>query len=152
MRRRELLACTASGFGGIATLGGCVAERAPIRRFAGESECDEHSLECRDQRCASDEEDEATIRFTDEGVTVEGLIRTPTPCHELELEPVVPDSDCDTLEVWIEVGRQEETICVQCLGVVEYEARLDLDGHQPDRVEVVYDRSDETVDVAAADR
>lgn len=152
MRRRELLARTAGGFGGIATFGNSGIEGAPIRQFTGESERDEQSIERRGQRCASDEDDEATVRFTDEGVVVEGLIRTPTPCHELELESVSCDPDRDALTVLVGVGRQEETICVQCLGVVEYEARIDLDGRSPDRVEVVHERHDETVGVETADR
>ncbi|WP_306058359.1 hypothetical protein [Natronococcus wangiae] len=156
MRRRELLAYAAGGFGGIVAFESGTAGAVPIDRFADESRCDEagvtdRALERRDQRCVGDQRDEATIRFTDDGVIVDGAIRTPTPCHALELEPVWRDANRDVLAVLIGSRRHEGTICAQCLGLVEYEARVDLEDH-PDRVEVVHERRSEAIDVAAADR
>ncbi|MFC4437769.1 MULTISPECIES: hypothetical protein [Natrialbaceae] len=152
MRRRELLVRTAGGFGGIVTFGSGGAGGASISRSPDEPDARDRLIERRDQRCVGDEEDEATIRFADECVVVEGLIRTPTPCHPLELEDASFDPADDALVVRVGVGRPDETICVQCLGIVEYEARIGLDGRSPDRVEVVHERPDETVDVATADR
>lgn len=111
----------------------------------------DHSLERGEQDCAGGgDEDEAAVAFTDETVVVEGAIRTPTPCHELEIESATYDADREVLEVTVAVGEQADGICVQCIGVVEYEARIDLDGRYPGHAEVVHDRGGETVEVESA--
>ncbi|MDG5818157.1 hypothetical protein [Natronococcus sp. A-GB7] len=129
MRRRTLL-------GGLA--GGLVGFAAPEDDATA-------SLERRDQRCASDEDDAATVRIDEGALVLEGLIRTPTPCHALVLESV--SRERDVLEVTIGVG-DPDGFCVQCLGVVEYLFEIELDGREPDCVAVFHERRDETVRVA----
>jgi hypothetical protein len=131
MRRRTLL-------GGLA--GGLVG-------FATPEDDATASLERRDQRCASDEDDAATVRIDEGALVLEGLIRTPTPCHALVLESVSYEDDGDALEVTIGVD-DPDGFCVQCLGVVEYVLEIELDGREPDCVAVFHERRDGTVRVA----
>lgn len=178
MRRRDLLACVAGGFGTLALSRSAIAvegrsadervrdattlvpvepappDRRPVRESARDRD---RSLERRNQRCATDkdEDDEACVRFTDsrENVIVDGAIRTPSPCHELALEPesvesATDDSARDVLEITVAVGRQS-AVCVQCLGVVEYTASIAVGDRRPDRVAVVHERRDETVEVTS---
>lgn len=131
MRRRTLLGGLATGFGA----------------FAAPEDDATASLERRDQRCAGDEDDAATVRVADGALVVEGLIRTPTPCHALVLESVSRERDGDALEVTVGVD-EPDGFCVQCLGVVEYVLEVELDGRRPDCVAVFHERRDETVRVA----
>ncbi|MFU8868629.1 hypothetical protein [Natronococcus sp.] len=129
MRRRTLLGGFATGFG----------------VFVAREDDETASLERRDQRCASDEDDAATVRVDDGTLVVEGLIRTPTPCHGLVLESV--SRERDALEVTVGID-EPDGFCVGCLGVVEYVLEVDLDGRAPDCVAVFHERRDETVRVA----
>lgn len=139
MRRRTLLDGVASG---LAAGGGIVAREDDGR---------EPSLERRDGSCAGDERDAATVRCPGDGLVIEGLIRTPTPCHEIALESVSRPDDCDVLEVAIRVGSQDG-FCVQCLGVVEYRLELPADGRGYERVEVVHVRAEERVRASVGER
>ncbi|WP_293032162.1 hypothetical protein [Natronococcus sp.] len=129
MRRRTLLGGLASGLVGVVA---CEDDAAT-------------SLERRDQRCAGDEDDAATVRVADGALVVERLIRTPTPCHVLVLESV--SRERDALEVTVGVD-EPDGFCVQCLGVVEYVLEIELDDREPDCVAVFHERRDETIRVA----
>ncbi|MDG5760622.1 hypothetical protein QA600_14895 [Natronococcus sp. A-GB1] len=129
MRRRTLLGGLATAFGAF----GAREDDMPA------------SIERREQRCASDEDDAAAARLDGGSLVLEGLIRTPTPCHVLVLESV--SYERDTLEVTIGVD-EPDGFCVQCLGVVEYVLEIELDGREPDCVAVFHERRDETVRVA----
>lgn len=60
-------------------------------------------------------------------VRVHGTIPAPTPCHEAEL--VSAEVDDDTLALTIDVTPDESgESCVECLGEIEYEARIELAG------------------------
>ncbi|ELY54145.1 hypothetical protein C491_20177 [Natronococcus amylolyticus DSM 10524] len=129
MRRRTLLGGLATGFGA----------------FVARDDDATASIERRKQRCASDEDDAATARIDGGTLVLEGLIRTPTPCHVLVLESV--SYERDALEVTVGVD-EPDGFCVQCLGVVEYVLEIEFDGRVPDCVAVFHERRDETVRVA----
>ena len=129
MRRRTLLGGLATGFGAV---------------VAREDDATA-SIERREQRCASDEDDAATARLDGGALVLEGIIRTPTPCHLLVLESV--SYERDALEVTVGVD-EPDGFCVQCLGVVEYVLEIELDDRTPDCVAVFHERRDETVRVA----
>ncbi|AGB39314.1 hypothetical protein [Natronococcus occultus] len=139
MRRRTILHGVASG---IAAGSGVIGREDDDR---------EPSLERRGGRCAGDERNGATVRCPDDGVVIEGLIRTPTPCHEIALESVSRPDDRDVLEVAIRVGSLDG-VCVQCLGVVEYRLELPVDRRENERVEIVHVRAEETVRAPASER
>ncbi|WP_226479606.1 hypothetical protein [Natrinema amylolyticum] len=95
--------------------------------------------------------DRAGVEFTDETVVIEGDIGTPTPCHDLSLAETAYDEDRDLLAVTVAVGDQVADNCVDCLGTVGYEARIDLEGRYPDTVAVRHESRDETRRITAAE-
>jgi hypothetical protein len=158
MRRRSLLAGVVGGLGGAgasAGVGAAATESAcdvtTDKRGDGHAfDVDDCALVRREQRCAgAEDEDDAIVCSTAEGVFVRGLIETPTPCHELALE-LAPseDGDCDALTVVITVDGPGEGFCVQCLGVVEYAVHIALEP-APGRVGVVHARGDELAEVTS---
>lgn len=108
------------------------------------------SLEILEQDCTNRTEGSATIEFADEAVVVSGQIITPTPCHEPSIADAAYDDDRDVLTLIVDSGEQSSEVCADCLGVVDYEARLDLEGRYPDRVEVGHETRDERRQVATA--
>ncbi|MGQ3413201.1 hypothetical protein ACT4ML_13170 [Natrinema sp. LN54] len=95
--------------------------------------------------------DGATVEFADEAVVVDGDIGTPTPCHGLSLADAAYDEGGDVLTVTVAVGEQEADNCTDCLGVVDYEARIDLSGRYPNRVEVHHRSDEEDQQITAAE-
>ncbi|RZV10560.1 hypothetical protein BDK88_1729 [Natrinema hispanicum] len=108
------------------------------------------SLERKAQDCASETDGTATVAFTDEAVVVTGRIPTPTPCYEPSLADVTYDDGRDVLTVVVDSGEQTADSCADCLGIVDYEATIDLDGRYPGRVAVRHETRGERRQVATA--
>lgn len=99
------------------------------------------------------EEDDATIEFLDEHVTVDGAITAPDPCHEAVLDAAEYDETDDELAVTVAVAEgDEDEICQQCIGEVSYGARIAFEGGLPESVVVVHDSKEEQRTVAEAER
>ncbi|ELY64565.1 hypothetical protein [Natrinema versiforme] len=110
------------------------------------------SLEAGEGVCAGrTDRDGATVEFAGEAVIVDGEIGTPTPCHEVSLADATYDERRDVLTVPVAVGEQGAENCIDCLGVVDYEARIDLAGRYPDRVDVTHRNRDEEQRVTVAE-
>ncbi|WP_226042007.1 hypothetical protein [Natrinema sp. DC36] len=110
------------------------------------------SLEVGERECAGGtDEDGATVEFADETVIVDGDITTPTPCHGLSLAETEYDERRGVLAITVAVGEQESDTCTDCLGTVDYEARIDLEGRYPERVEVHHETGDEGQRITAAE-
>lgn len=115
-------------------------------------EVTDSSLEVGEGECAGRTDgDGATVAFTDEAVIVDGEIGTPTPCHGLSLADAAYDEGSDVLTVTVAVGDQDAENCVDCLGVVDYEARIDLAGRYPGRVDVYHRSRGEEQQVTVAE-
>ncbi|MFA9416924.1 hypothetical protein [Natrinema sp. HArc-T2] len=110
----------------------------------------ETSLEIGAQDCTDRTDGNATVAFADEAVVVTGRITTPTPCYEPSLADTVYEDGRDVLTVVVDSGEQTDDACASCLGVVEYEAAIDLEGRYPDRVEVRHETRGESRQVATA--
>ncbi|QCW02364.1 hypothetical protein [Natrinema pallidum] len=103
------------------------------------------SLAVGEGQCAGrTDRDRATVEFIDESVVIAGAIETPTPCHDLALAESTVDADRDLLVVTVAVGPQAAANCIDCLGIVGYDARIELEGRYPDTVAVRHERRDET--------
>ncbi|MDS0477857.1 hypothetical protein [Natrinema sp. 1APR25-10V2] len=97
----------------------------------------ERSIETLEQNCADEaDDDDATVAFEDEAVIVDGSITTPTPCYEPSIAEATHDERRDALEITVASGEQSAASCADCLGVVDYEARLELEGRYPGHVVV----------------
>ncbi|SEP91070.1 hypothetical protein [Natrinema salaciae] len=95
------------------------------------------TLEIGEQGCADRTDgDDATVEFADETVVVDGDITTPTPCHVPSIAGTDYDERRDLLTVTVGVGEGTDESCIDCLGTAAYEARIDLEGRYPGRVEV----------------
>lgn len=89
---------------------------------------------------------ENSVRATRDGdiLSVEGVIDAPDPCHTA----VVSDTSLDNSELAVTVGvESENTICQQCVGEVSYEATIDLDGADVERLVVDHGGNSHTVDL-----
>ncbi len=108
------------------------------------------SLEVDAQDCTDGTDGSATVAFADETVVVTGQITTPTPCYEPSLANVAYDDGRDVLTVVVDSGEQTDDACVSCLGGVDYEATINLDGRYPGRVEVRHETRGERRQVVTA--
>ncbi|PCR90261.1 hypothetical protein [Natrinema ejinorense] len=110
------------------------------------------SLEIGERTCAGRMDGhQAVVEFADEVVIVDGDITTPTPCHDLSLAETEYDERRDALAITVAVDDEEAGTCVDCLGVADYEARIDLEGRYPGRVEVFHETPAETQQVTAVE-
>ncbi|WP_254768769.1 hypothetical protein [Salinilacihabitans rarus] len=122
------------------------------RTVRGETPVEDVAFDRLDEACASDEAVErADVAVEDGSVVVEGTIGTPTPCHVVLPTCVAADPDGEVLEVVVAVGESAAEACVECLGEVDYEARVDLADGPPGRVDVRHDRDGDLVDVGSFD-
>lgn len=97
-----------------------------------------HSVETTASGCLSgDEQSTHDIRRDREAGTVRilGTLVTPTPCHDATVESIEYDTDTETLTVVVGSTRTEEA-CLECVGLVEYEATIDVSGGVPESVDV----------------
>jgi hypothetical protein len=81
------------------------------------------SIETVDTGCGSGDE-AITIDFDDGEVGVTGVVSTPNPCHEAVLDSVTVEDDHLSVVVAPRSTLQEGDVCVQCIGAIEYEARI----------------------------
>lgn len=110
------------------------------------------SIEIGDRTCAGQMDGhDAAVEFSDEAVIVDGDITIPTPCHGVSLTETEYDERRDVLAVTVAVGEQEGGTCIDCLGVADYVARIDLEGRYPARVEVSHETAAETKQIATVD-
>ncbi|RZH66590.1 hypothetical protein [Natrinema altunense] len=110
------------------------------------------SLAVGEGQCAGrTDRERATVEFTGESVVIAGALGTPTPCHDLSLAEPTYDADRDLLAVTVAVGTQAAANCIDCLGIVGYDARIDLEGRYPDTVAVRHRRRDETRRITTAE-
>lgn len=148
MRRRTVLRETAGL--GVLGLTGCVglpgSDRADSptngstpspTATVGQCSVANRSLTVQDRLCGSDD-DSATVTVDGRVVTITGTAVTPNPCYDARLGTTT--CEADTLRVNVEtVEANGGDPCVSCLGNIEYEAELQVEGDRPDRVVVAHD-------------
>lgn len=72
------------------------------------------------------EGDDAAAEFGSESVTVTGAIEAPNPCHTATVEEATIDTGTLTAVVGLE--ETDDEVCTECVGLVEYEASIEVDG------------------------
>lgn len=100
-------------------------------------------VETRETSCATGEN---SVRATRDGdiLSVEGIIDAPDPCHTA----VVSDISLDNSELAVAVGVESENdLCQQCVGAVNYQATIDLDGAEVQVLVVDHGENSHTVDL-----
>lgn len=122
--------------------------------FATEIACPDPELgdvtvESGEGDCGS--EDRATVTFADETVRVEGAMRTPDPCHSVDVRTADYDRDADTLELVLEAVPGEDG-CIECVGQVPYEATATFEHDYPRVVVVRHASIGQVREVARVDR
>lgn len=117
-----------------------------------EPQIGETSIELLEQGCATrNDVDGATVEFANETVTITGRITTSTPCSEPSLAKAAYDDRHDALTVTIGRGEQSGSGCIDCIGIVDYRAQIDLEGRYPGRVDVYHETHDSNRLVGAAE-
>ncbi|MEF8785756.1 MAG: hypothetical protein V5A45_07460 [Haloarculaceae archaeon] len=149
MDRRKFLR-RSSALGAI-TLAGCMADANDNANTGNgtptpdESESDDisivdSSVERTDSGCSSGEDPTATVSIDPESnaVTFSGHVVTGTPCHDIELSRATYNHDDGRLTVDLGTERADKT-CVDCVGRIDFDGTVDLDGGVPSRVVVSHD-------------
>jgi clumping factor A len=93
----------------------------------GSSGVTDASIRTTDGGCTSGDgegRDEVTLSQQDSGFVIDGEITVPTPCHEATLAPVELENGTLGLDVGVQSTSE---MCQDCLGLIEYEAVVDLD-------------------------
>jgi hypothetical protein len=84
------------------------------------------ALETVDTDCAQGENDTVSIDRGEDVVTVLGATPAPNPCHEAVLDEGTVEGESFTLVIDVEDAK-ESGACQDCVGKVEYEARIDVE-------------------------
>jgi len=111
------------------------------------------TFESAEGTCTSDapgDGERAAVSF-DDGVSIEGAILAPNPCHRATLVGVTETDDSLTVTVGVEDAREEDTACVECVGSVGYTATFDPGIAPPEQVIVVHDNHQGETTVATAE-
>lgn len=88
--------------------------------------------------CLSGEEPAATVAFpAGESVTFSGQLDASNPCHEVTIESADYDAGDDRLVVVLGTDGDDRG-CTTCLGILQFQGRVDFDGGLPSAVEVRY--------------
>jgi len=86
------------------------------------------SIETVDVSCMSDDDsDTAEAEFSDGTLTVTGALSSPDPCHEAILASESVEDTQLSVEIDVESTLDEDEMCQDCVGIVEYEATFELE-------------------------
>lgn len=124
MRRRDLIVST----GGLAAalLAGCLASGSDD---PGEDDVTPavvgHGIETKETDCMDEDGESVEVTFDADGVDIDGLATAPTPCHEATVESATVETGTLRVEVGLE---RADGMCIECVGAVDYAARIDLEG------------------------
>lgn len=116
----------------------------------------DHAFEVTDGRCRTDgEPEEASVTFGDGALELSGLLVVPSPDYGAEVASVEWERVDGGPGLVVTVATTEAGQGgggVQCVGALDYEATLDVDGELPRRVTVQHRSADGTREVATATR
>ncbi|WP_435360820.1 hypothetical protein [Haloarchaeobius sp. DFWS5] len=104
-----------------------------------------------DGACASETRSSASVTFGDETVTVDGEFQTGDPCYDLELADANYDAKTDELVLTVAASDTGDE-CIECVGLVPYEAAVGFKYDFPTHVAVQHQQQGETTTVARATR
>lgn len=147
MQRRTVLAtagtlaaivsgCITDGTGGTETNGNGTVSPTPTQE---DPEIEDRSFEVQDSGCGEGLSD-ATIRYDDRTVVVEGTIDGANGCYTAELDRATYDGEADRLTVVVvRVEQSPNGACVQCIIDIDYEARVSFEGELPGETVVRHD-------------
>ncbi len=99
------------------------------------------SIETVESGCRDGDDKSTSTVETDEAsqtVTITGTLATSQPCYEATLSTVEYHTDDAMLNVAVTPESTEE-MCVDCLGMVEYEATIEFSGGVPETVDVSHE-------------
>ena len=93
----------------------------------GEPTSGEPSIETQDAGCLSGErERNVVVSRTESGISIEGAMQTPNPCHKAVLGGVTVENGQLTVDVSAESTLSEDEACTQCVGEVLYTVDVPL--------------------------
>lgn len=135
------------------TANGLRTETTSTEMACPDPELADTTFDAGEGRCGNADADAADVRYDGEAVRVTGTVSMPTPCHEAVLSEATYDDREATLFLTVAVRDPDpDRVCVDCIGVRDYEATAAFDVDLPDRVEVRHAEGDETAVVARAVR
>ncbi|WP_254273189.1 hypothetical protein [Haloarcula marina] len=156
MQRRVLL--RRLGVVGAAALAGC-ASNGPSDGGAGTERTPTRPPRVTDttftvsNRQSGTQVDDATVRFGDERVVVDGTIWGVDGCTTAALTSAEYDDAADELTVAVATTRETDAeMCTQAIVEIDYEATVAFENGLPGRVVVTHDHGDGPREVAAVDR
>jgi hypothetical protein len=95
----------------------------------------------------------ASVTFEDEAVRVDGVVRASTPNYDLALAGAGYERETGALTVRVQATEgDDDSMGVQCVGEVPYEATVGFDHGLPREVVVIHESMDDPVEVARVSR
>jgi hypothetical protein len=118
-------------------------ETTPVETPESDPEPHVERIDTVETACATGED---SIQATRDGdsLSVEGVIGAPDPCHTATVSGISLSESA--LEVVVDV-ESEDKICQECVGEVRYEARIDLDGAEVERLVVDHGGNTHSIDL-----
>lgn len=92
--------------------------------------------------CGSESDERAGVRYGDGSVVLHGSFVSGSSCNHLSLATADYDEKTRRLRVVVDADPQDEDGCVNCVGVIEYDATVGVENDFPDHVELVHRRVD----------
>jgi len=86
---------------------------------------DDTSIETVDSSCGPDDDGDVAADFGAEATTISGTLPAPTPCHEAVIDSTAVDGGRLSIVVGVRSTREEGMGCIECVGAVTYEARIE---------------------------
>jgi hypothetical protein len=109
-------------------------ERSPTTAEPDSLAVTDRSISTVGSDCRSDHEPGASIAIPGgEAVTFRGQVTEDNPCYQVRIAGVSHDEAADRLTVDLETVSTQRA-CTMCLGIVEFEGRIDVEGPSPTAV------------------
>ena len=109
------------------------------------------TLETVGAACAEGDNDSVTINWTESGISIEGAMQTPNPCHKAVLGGVTVENGQLTVDVSAESTLSEDEVCTPCVGEVLYTVDVPLSNSDSLARVTVSHPDDEQITVDADD-
>ncbi len=125
-RRRSFLGMAGAVF---ATVGaGCLeAPAADGSNNAGNEWTEAVTIEPRGASCGGPDDDHVAVSVAEEDLVVFGRTPAPNPCHEAIVTGYTDNDGEVRLTIDVESTLEGDESCIQCVGKIDYRARLDVD-------------------------
>jgi len=95
------------------------------------------SIEIVETGCLSTDSGSASLRSTNQTLVIEGSIRAPNPCFDVDIASIEEEADATTITIESTAPASTQP-CVSCIGEISYEATVGFSDDVPEPIRVVH--------------